>query len=222
MTPPFLTLDGLDGTGKSTQCRRLVDWLTACGVRVVACADPGGTPLGATLRELLLSVRSDIGLRAEALLFMASRAELVAKIIRPALAAGCVVVSDRFILSNVVYQGHAGGLDPAELWRVGDLSTGGLRPDLTLVFDLPEEVAAARLGRDPDRMEARDRDYRRRVRQGFLTEARADPGCHRIIDAAGDADAVTAAVWAAVRPLLLERGYAVTEDEHGLAARPRA
>jgi dTMP kinase len=180
---PFLSLDGIDGTGKSTQCRLLVDWLNASGVPAVACADPGGTPLGDQLRQILLASWADITERAEALLFMASRAELVAKVIRPALDAGRVVVSDRFVAANVVYQGHAGGLSPEELWSVGDFSTRGLLPDLTVILDLPVEVAVARRGRSADRMEARGLDYLERVRRGFLAEAERQPAAIQVVDA---------------------------------------
>src|SRR3712207_626357 len=109
---PFISLDGLDGTGKSTQCRLLADWLRETGYEVVTCVDPGGTPLGQQVRELVLSHRHALSLPCEALLFMASRAQVVSEVIRPALEQGQVVVSDRFVLANVVYQGHAGGLHP--------------------------------------------------------------------------------------------------------------
>src|SRR6476660_6169263 len=104
--PPFLSLDGIDGTGKSTQCRLLAEWLRSRDWAVVQCTDPGGTPLGDKLREILLNQRHDISGMAEALLFMASRAELLARIIRPALDSGSLVLSDRYQLANVVYQGH--------------------------------------------------------------------------------------------------------------------
>src|SRR5262245_26217996 len=133
----FLSLDGLDGTGKSTQCRLLAGWLRARGHAVTECADPGGTAVGDVIRALLLEHRGEMSVTCEALLFMASRAQLTAEVIRPALEAGQVVLSDRFILANVVYQGHAGGLDPEKLWEIGRLSSGGLEPDLTLVLDLP-------------------------------------------------------------------------------------
>lgn len=203
---PFIVLDGIDGTGKSTQSRLLVEWLHARGVAAVRCADPGGTPLGDELRAILLGHRHDVSLRAEAMLFMASRAELVERIIRPSLEAGRVVVCDRFLLANVVYQGHAGGLDPAELWRVGRFVTQGVMPDLTLVLDLPLEVAARRRGRDADRMEARDVAYQQRVRDGFLKEAAAAEDIE-VIDATPAVDALQAKLHRRITTLLQGRGY---------------
>ncbi len=184
---PFLSLDGLDGTGKSTQCRLLAEWLTARGLSVVTCADPGGTPLGSELRAILLQHGYDLALPGEAFLFMASRAQLVREVIRPALQAGRAVVCDRFVLANVVYQGHAGGLDIDLLWAMGRLATGGLEPDLTIVLDLSVAAAAARRGRAPDRMEMRGPEYQVRVRQGFLDEARRRPDKIRVVDALGNA-----------------------------------
>src|SRR5205085_877039 len=190
----FVSLDGLDGTGKSTQCRLLADWLRGRGAEVVACRDPGGTPAGEALRAIVLNHTHDLTPTAEALVFMASRAELVERVIRPALAAGRWVVSDRFLLANVVYQGYAGGLSVADLWEVGRVSTGGLEPDLTLVLDLPVELANRRRGRTADRMETRDAAYQERVRQGFLVEARRRPERVAVIDAAPDVDAVQSAI----------------------------
>jgi dTMP kinase len=186
----FISLDGLDGSGKSTQCRLLADWLRGRGHVVTLCADPGGTALGNQLRELLLHRRQEIALPCEALLFMASRAQLTAEVIRPALQAGGVVVSDRYTLANVVYQGHAGGLDPELLWQTGRLATGGLEPDLTIVLDLPLDLALARRQRPADRVESRGRDYHDRVRRGFLTEARRRPDRVRVVDASGPVAAV--------------------------------
>jgi dTMP kinase len=210
--PAFVSLDGLDGTGKSTQCRLLVEWLTAQKVPATACTDPGGTALGQELRQLLLYGRKhQMATTAEAALFMASRAQLVEEVIRPALARGEVVVSDRFLLANVVYQGHAGGLNPADLWTVGQFVTGGLEPDLTLVLDMPPELAVVRRNREADRMEERGADFFARVRTGFLFEAGRRPDRHRIIDATPDADAVQRAVRREVGRLLAERGWGVQE-----------
>ena len=182
--PLFISLDGLDGTGKSTQCRLLADWLRKQGQEVVECADPGATPVGDTIRDLLLGRRHDMSLPCEALLFMASRAQLTAEVIRPALAAGRTVLADRYLLANVVYQGHAGGLDPDRLWEIGRLATGGLLPDLTFVLDLPVDVALSRRTGPADRVESRDLAYHTRVREGFLAEAQRHPDIIQVVDAA--------------------------------------
>jgi dTMP kinase len=205
---PFISLDGLDGTGKSTQCRLLADWLRGRGLAVEQCADPGGTAIGAVVRDLLLHHRQEMALPCEALLFMASRAQLTAEVIRPALAAGRVVVCDRFLLANVVYQGHAGGLDVERLWDLGRFATGGLEPDLTLVLDLSPEAALARRGRPPDRLESRDSSFHERVRAGFLAEARRRPERIRIVEASGSVAGIHQRI--------------VQEVERVLAANPRA
>ena len=192
--PAFISLDGLDGTGKSTQCRLLADSLSAVGYAVTTCIDPGGTPLGGQLRTLVLHHRPEIDRMCEALLFMASRAQLLAEVIRPALTSGHIVISDRFLLANIVYQGHAGGLDVERLWEVGRFAAGGLEPDLTIVLDLPPEQAALRRGRPADRIEGRDADYHARLRHGFLAEARRRPERISIVDASVSIDAVQQAI----------------------------
>ena len=200
----FLSLDGIDGTGKSTQCRLLAEYLRAAGHDVVACVDPGGTPLGQDLRQILLAGRHALSPSCEALLFMASRAQLVAEVIRPALDAGRTVISDRYLLANVVYQGHAGGLDVEQLWQVGALSTAGIEPDLTFVLDLTLDIAFVRRGRPADRVESRPRDYHERVRRGFLAEAKRRPGCV-VIDATPGVDEVQADIRRRVDDLLARR-----------------
>jgi dTMP kinase len=202
----FLSLDGLDGTGKSTQCRLLAEWLREQGRDVVLAIDPGGTPLGKELREILLSHRQELARPCEALLFMASRAQLVAEVICPALNDGKVVLSDRFLLANVVYQGYAGGLDVDLLWQAGRLSTGGLEPDHILVLDLPLEIALARRGRAADRMESQPVDFHQRVREGFLAEARRVPDRITVIDARPDVGEVQAVLRREVTRLLDREG----------------
>jgi dTMP kinase len=199
----FLALDGLDGTGKSTQQRLLCDWLRERGHDVVACRDPGTTPLGERIRTLLLARDSvAIDRRAEMLLYMAARAQMVREVIEPALAAGKSVVSDRYLLANVVYQGHAGGLDPAAIWRVGRIATGGLLPKLTIVLDMPPDAAATRIQRQRDRMEEQGDDFSRRVREGFLAEAANDPQGIVVINAAQSIEAVYADIRTAVENVL--------------------
>ncbi len=207
----FLSLDGLDGSGKSTQFRRLVEGLRAAGIPTTEAIDPGGTELGVKLRELLLFGRTiAMGTRAEALLFMASRAELVERVVRPALARGEVVVSDRYLLANVVYQGHAGGLDPSALWSVGHFATAGVVPDLSLVFDLPLELARDRRGGKADRIEARGVEYHAAVRAGFLAEAASNPTAIRVIDATPDPDAVAGVARSIVGDTLRAFGWPAT------------
>jgi len=213
----FLTLDGPDGGGKTTQVARLAGWVRARGLDVVTCRDPGGTAVGERLREVLLDRATvSLAIRAEMLLYMAIRAQLVEEVIRPALAAGKVVVSDRFLLANIVYQGDAGGLSVAEVGRVGLVATGGLLPDLTLVLDIERSAARARVGAARDRMEDRPDDYQRRVRDGFLRAARAAgaggcleyPAAIVVIDAAADPDTVFRRI--------------CNEVERGLALGPRS
>jgi dTMP kinase len=197
----FLSLDGPDGGGKTTQAAQLAAWLRARGRAVVTCRDPGGTSLGERLRAILLDRGTvNLALRAEMLLYMAGRAQLVAEVIRPALEDGRVVVSDRFLLANIVYQGYAGGLSVDEVAAVGMAATGGLLPDLTLVLDVPPGEARARVGPARDRIEDRSEAYHARVRQGFLEAARAAgrgpgacpyyPAPIALIDASADPEAV--------------------------------
>lgn len=203
----FLSLDGIDGGGKSTQLARLAQWLRETGYDVVTCRDPGSTKLGDALREILLQ-RTEIDLAApsEMLLYMAARAQLVAEVIRPALSAGQVVLSDRFLLANVVYQGHAGGLDPQTIWQVGWIATGDLQPDLTLVLDLPEETALARLKRPLDRLEQRGLDYIRKLRRGFQQEATANPLHVRLVNADRGVDQIQAELRTLVAEILPQHG----------------
>ena len=204
----FIALDGPDGGGKTTQAARLVDWLRGRGREVIACRDPGGTALGDRLRAILLD-RDEVEPVpwAETLLYMASRAQLVEQVIRPALEAGRDVVADRYLLANLVYQGYAGGLPMDAIWRVGEAATGGLLPNLTLLIDVPPAVAKARVGAARDRMEDRPDAFREKVRAGFLRLAEMYPSPIIVVDGAADADAVAACLR--------------SEVEHALGVRPR-
>src|SRR5262249_52080693 len=153
--PLFVSLDGLDGTGKTTQCRLLALWLRTLGHQVTECADPGSTGVGDLIRSLLLDHKGEISVSCEAFLFMASRAQLTAEVIRPALARGQAIVADRYTLANLVYQGYAGGLPLEKLRAALSLATGDLEPDLTFVLDLPVEAAAVRRGGPADPRERR-------------------------------------------------------------------
>lgn len=187
----FLSIDGGDGTGKSTQMDLLAEWLRQRGHDVVACRDPGSTPLGEAVRNILLD-RHDLHIhrRSEMLLYMAARAQMVEEVIRPALKQGKTVLCDRYLLANVVYQGYAGGLDVATLWEVGRVATDGLMPDLTIVLDVPAEVAAARMARPLDRMELQGDAFHARVREGFLIEAARSPDKIVVVSAVGSIEQV--------------------------------
>jgi dTMP kinase len=191
MTPMFLSIDGGDGTGKSTQVELLGAWLREQGREAVTCRDPGSTPLGEAVRGILLD-RHDLEIhrRSEMLLYMAARAQMVEQVIRPALAQGKTVLCDRYLLANVAYQGYGGGLDVAQLREVGRVATGGLMPDLTIVLDVPPEVAAARMARPLDRMEQQGAAFHARVRDGFLAEAARAPEKIVVVSAVGSIEAV--------------------------------
>ncbi len=174
----LIVFEGAEGAGKSTQLRLVADWLTAQGFEVVAVREPGGTVVGDQIRRVLLDPASDIGPRAEALLFMASRAQLVEREIRPALASGATVLVDRFFLSTYAYQGAGRGLPEEDLRMANRMATGGLVPDLTLLITIPVEAglarAAERAGGEHDRMERAELAFHRRVATAF--DAFTSPG----------------------------------------------
>jgi dTMP kinase len=176
----FVTFEGIDRSGKTTQARMLVDALgdDALGVR-----EPGGTEVGERVRELLKDPAVELSAEGEALLFAAARAELVARVIRPALEQGRVVVSDRFLDSSLAYQGAARGLGVEEVGAVNALATGGLEPDLTFLLELDTAAAAARAG-ESDRFEDEGSELQERVRAAYDELAASDPGRWRRVDAA--------------------------------------
>ena len=204
----FLSLDGIDGCGKSTQSAMLADWLRRQGHSVTTCRDPGGTTLGDEIRHLLLNKNQEREPLAEALLFMASRAQLLAEIIDPALERDEIVVSDRYLLSTVAYQGFGKGVDHQLLWEMGRWAADDFEPDLTLVLDLPVEVALARLHRPADNIERLGTDFFQRVRNGFLHEARRDPKKIQIVDA--------------TQPVEVVHAQIIREVSRVLESRPRA
>ncbi len=187
----FLSLDGIDGAGKTTQAKRLADWLRAQQCPVTMCRDPGGTLAGDKIRQVLLDRTTGvISPLTETFLYMASRCQLVEEVVRPALARGDVVLCDRFVLSTVVYQGHAGNLDPALCWELGRIATSNTLPDYTFVFDMPVETALERKQGPADRMEDKGNHFLQRVREGFLSEIKRDPKHLIVIDAHRSPDEV--------------------------------
>jgi dTMP kinase len=196
--PSLITLDGIDGVGKSTQIERLTAHLRSLGQAVLAVRDPGSTPIGVRLRELLLDSDLQMHRRTEAMLFMSSRCEMIETTIRPALAAGATVISDRFLLANVVYQSVGGEVTAELLWELGRLANGGLNPDMTILLDMPAQVATARLNRPSDRMERRGIEYMEAVRQAFLQQLPRSAACTAVINAHQATDDVARDVLAAV------------------------
>jgi dTMP kinase len=194
----FVTFEGVDRAGKTTQARMLRD---ALGERAVAVREPGGTAAGERIREILKDGSIDLEPRSEALLFAAARAELVEQVIRPALADGKVVVSDRYLDSSLAYQGEARGLGVEEVARVNRFATGGLEPDITFLLELDLAEAAARSG-EADRFEDEGRRLQEQVRDAYDLLAREAPGRWRRIDAGRPADEVHSEVLSLVERAL--------------------
>jgi len=200
----FITLEGPEGSGKSTHARTLVAQLQAGGRSVITTREPGGTPLGEAVRRLLQHDEGGEGMAAEAelFLFMASRAQLVRQVIEPALANGACVVCDRFADSTTAYQGYARGCDVEKILALNDLATGGLAPDLTILLDVDVQAGFERLRRrnlrhgvEKDRIERETLCFHERVRSGYLELARRWPERIRVVDAARDEAAVQADIW---------------------------
>jgi len=195
----FITIDGPEGGGKTTQARRLAGRLADRGASVHVTREPGGTWLGERIREILLARTGSTAPTdplADALLFNAARRQLVGEVIRPALDAGTTVVCARFADSTLAYQGYGAGLDVDRLRTLADSATNGLRPDLTIILDIPVEAGLARKAPgDVTRFESEyDLDFHRRVRAGFLAIAAAEPDRITVVDASGDIDAVSATI----------------------------
>jgi len=194
----FISFEGLDGCGKTTQAALLADALRAEGREVVAVREPGGTAAGEHIRELLLDPAALILPWAEALLYAAARAQLVGEVIRPALARGATVIADRFIDSSVAYQGVARGLGIDRVLAVNDAATGGLQPDRTLLLRIPREEAAARRDVNADRIESEAGAFHDAVAEGFSQAAIRFPERVRVVDAGGSREQVAARVREAV------------------------
>jgi dTMP kinase len=186
----FITLEGPEGSGKSSQCRRLVRWLRRRGLKVLFVRDPGSTALGRALRRVLLHAEFSPSPLMEALLFIGGRVQLVEELISPALRKGRVVVCDRFHDSTVVYQGYAGGLDVGWLDAHGRRAVGNVMPKLTLALDISPKKGLARLRRSRDRMESKALEFHRRVHAGYRAIARREPGRVKRIDASVSEEAV--------------------------------
>jgi dTMP kinase len=212
----FITFEGGDGSGKTTQASRLVDWLRDHGYPVLHTREPGGTEVGVEIRELVLHHRGDIEPRAEALLYAADRAHHVETVVRPALEAGTIVVQDRYLDSSVAYQGVGRGLDAAEIRELSLWATRNLLPDLTVLLDIDEADARGRLdaaNKRFDRLEAEASDFHARVRTAFLALAEVEPARFVVVDGSQPADVLAERVVERVQEVLESHGL-------GLAAQP--
>lgn len=193
----FITLEGSEGSGKTTQARALAEFLRQTGYDVLLTREPGGTPIGDQIRAVLLNLENTaMHLRTEILLLQASRAQLVEQVIRPHLAQGGLVLCDRYADSTLAYQGYGYQMDLARLRPLVEFATGGLKPDLTLLLDLEVEEGLRRRARDGEwnRLDAYDRAFYQRVRQGYLELARQEPQRWVIVDAMQSVEAVQAAL----------------------------
>lgn len=204
----FITLEGGDGVGKSTQASMLEAWLQSLGHTVVRTREPGGTDIGVELRNIVLHHPGHIAARAEALIYAADRAHHIATLVRPALERGEVVIQDRYLDSSVAYQGAGRVLDPTEIRELSLWATEGLLPDLTVLLDLDETAAKRRLDaadKPFDRLEAEQADFHRRVREAFLALAAAEPERFVVIDADQPVEHIAQQIRARVEPLLVSR-----------------
>lgn len=186
MSGLFISFEGIDGVGKSTQADLLETWLQSNGKTVVRTLEPGGTEVGVEIRKILLHHRGDLAPRAEAALFAADRAHHVASKIRPALSRGEIVITDRYFDSSVAYQGAGRELSQTEVRDLSLWAVGGLLPDLTVLLDLPADVARNRRngsGTEPDRLESEKIEFFERARQAYLDLAKAEPNRFLVIDA---------------------------------------
>ena len=207
----FITFEGIDGCGKTTQLRMLAGELRVRGLPVVATREPGGTPLGQKLRTALLDVKEEVDPLAELLVFAADRAQHVRKHLLPALQRNQIVLSDRYADATVAYQGAGRGFKPELIEEIVQLATDGLKPDLTLLFDLSVADAAIRTrkrvqNKRTDRMDAEKEDFHTRVRDAYVEIAKSEPDRFRVIDARGSVDETQRRVMEIVIPFLEERG----------------
>lgn len=196
----FIVFDGPDGSGKSTQMRRFMQWCREQGLVVKEVREPGGTSIGEQIRQVLLDPKNDVmTIQCEMLLYMASRAQLVEQEIVPSLERGELVVADRFVSATLAYQGSAGGLPTKWIQQVAEVAVSGHWPDLTLILDVDDQTAAGRLNPLLDRMELKGRAFHSKVREGFLEQARSMPERYLVIDSTKDEDSVEIAVKNAIK-----------------------
>ena len=186
----FITFEGADGCGKTTQLMLMAKYLKEHGTDVLVTREPGAKGLGEKLREILLNYDGEVSSQAEAFLFLADRAQHMDVIIKPAVAAGKIVLCDRHTDSSVAYQGYGRGIDISRINMLNDIATGGRKPDLTIVFDVDVETSLARVGKEKDRIENAGMEFFNRVRNGYLQIAKQEPERVKVIDATQSIEAI--------------------------------
>lgn len=210
----FITIEGVEGSGKTTQAALLAEYLRKQGIDVVETREPGGTEVGEKIRQILLSpVQSSLTAMSELLLFLAARAQQVAEVIAPALASGKWVVCDRFCDATIAYQGHGRGIETRAIQKTNDIATGGLKPDITVLLDLDVETGISRAvtakrefadGKHGDRMEKEHKEFHRRVRKGYLQLAEQQPDRIKVIPVTGSIEDIHKRIVSFVEPFLVK------------------
>ena len=198
----FITFEGCDGCGKTTQLELLAKYLQDKGYDVIVTREPGARGLGETLREILLNYDGEVSSNCESFLFLADRAQHIDTIVKPAIDAGKIVLCDRHIDSTAAYQGYGRGLDLEQINYLNNIATSGLKPDLTLLFDVDIETSMARIGKNKDRMESAGIEFQEKVRRGYLELAKAEPERIRIFDSRKTIEQLHQEVLGTIAPLL--------------------
>ncbi|HEY6804471.1 MAG TPA: dTMP kinase [Pyrinomonadaceae bacterium] len=217
MAGTFITFEGIDGSGKSTQLKLLSNYLLELGCDLKITREPGGTAIGSRLRAALLDANEEVDPLAELLVFAADRAQHVRRVLRPALATGQVIISDRYADATVAYQGAGRGFDPALIAEIVRLATEGLTPDLTLLFDVSIDESTNRTSRrstarnKPDRLDIEHEDFYKRVRAAYLEIAAREPERVKLIDTSGPVEVTQKKVRAVMLPFLKSRGHITTD-----------
>ena len=202
----FITFEGIEGCGKSTQAKRVRELLIESGLEVLFTREPGGSCIGEKIRDILLDpANEEMVPLTELLLYEASRHQHMAEVIEPALKAGKVVICDRFYDASTAYQGYARGIDVDDVERLNLIASGGKRPDLTIILDLPAEIGLKRIGKNPDRIEGEGVEFHERVRAGYLEIAAREPDRVKVVDGSGTIEETFMKVWAPVESLLAQR-----------------
>ncbi len=198
----FITFEGCDGCGKTTQLELLARYLQGKGYDVIVTREPGAKGLGEKLREILLNYDGEVSSNCESFLFLADRAQHIDTIVKPAIDAGKIVLCDRHIDSTAAYQGYGRGLDLEQINYLNNIATSGLKPDLTLLFDVDIETSMARIGKNKDRMESAGIEFQEKVRRGYLELAKAEPERIRIFDSRKTIEQLHQEVLGTIAPLL--------------------